>query len=188
MKNGKLGNYPADYYEKHPSRFFSTALKKYDSPNGGGARHHPTKGFHLWRGESVAYLHALTILDAIFMIEKDLKASSASTLLSKYTTELDKLQPPLPHPKSCSKVFCDDRPVCYTDFTPHHNPSTFLHDIVVGETKWVQEQRKLCNFCHLINVLNALSMLFVMVDSSRWSMKFLYSMFCKLSYIFNSLL
>ena len=55
---------------------------RYDNPTHKGARHHPTKAFHLWRGESIVYIHALAILDAIFMIEGDLEAGkSVDTML-----------------------------------------------------------------------------------------------------------
>ena len=41
---------------------------------GEGKPHHPSLAFHMWRGEVIAFAHALAILDAIYMIEKDFKA------------------------------------------------------------------------------------------------------------------
>ena len=52
-------------------------IYRFDNPNGGGAGHHPSKAFHMWRGEAIVWLHALTILDAIYTIEDDVKGGKS---------------------------------------------------------------------------------------------------------------
>ena len=42
-------------------------------PSGGGARHHPGSGWHMLRGEAFAWTHGNILLDAIYMIEKDME-------------------------------------------------------------------------------------------------------------------
>jgi len=48
---------------------------------GHGAAHHPTKAFHMLRGEAIVWLYTMALLDAIYMLEEDLKTIPASTLI-----------------------------------------------------------------------------------------------------------
>lgn len=41
---------------------------------------HPSIGFHLLRGEVLAYNYVMTILDSIYMLEADLKMKSPQEL------------------------------------------------------------------------------------------------------------
>ena len=82
------------------------------------------------------------------MIEKDLgstaaSASAYSALLVKYEAHLSKIQGPLPPAKTCTAVsFCDQKPTCYTDFTPHFNKQYTLTELIVGKNEWVAEGSK----------------------------------------------
>lgn len=59
---------------------------------GSGASHHPTAGMHLIRGEFIAYNYLHILLDAIYMLEEDLKTKTKEELKKVYQTALDKLQ------------------------------------------------------------------------------------------------
>lgn len=60
--------------------------------NGHGAAHHPTRAFHMLRGEAISWLYTLAALDAIYMLENDLKTSSPSVLSARYQAKLAQLQ------------------------------------------------------------------------------------------------
>ena len=58
---------------------------------GHGADWHPSRAFHMLRGEAVAWLYLLALLDAVFMIEQDAlvaKTSPEKMLASALTTVL----------------------------------------------------------------------------------------------------
>lgn len=131
------------------TRFFTQEAGWYDNPGKGGAGHHPTKAFHMMRGESIAFLHATTLLDALLMIEADYAGGGTREgLLEKYKLKLDELQPPLPPPKSCTGagLYCQDKAICYTDFGPHYNPERTLKELVVGKTEWVETGAELSDW------------------------------------------
>ena len=44
--------------------------------NGKGAPHHPTAAGHLYRGESIAYLLLLPLLDALYTVLEDVRELS----------------------------------------------------------------------------------------------------------------
>lgn len=138
----------ADMVDPAP-RFFTKEAGWYDNPSQHGARHHPTKAFHMFRGEAIAFLHALTTLDAIYMIEGDVAGGAdMSTLFKKYDDKLKELQPALPTPKLCEKdgFFCGKRATCYTDFTPHYNKDRFLKQLVIGKSVWKEEGDELTDW------------------------------------------
>lgn len=131
------------------TRFFTAEAGWYDNPGKNGARHHPTKAFHMMRGESIAYLHAVTLLDALYMIIEDLAGGATrESLFEKYTKQLDKIQPPLPKPKACQKagLYCEDKAVCYTDYTPHYNANRTLRELVIGKTEWAESGAELTDW------------------------------------------
>jgi hypothetical protein len=103
---------------------------------GRGAAHHPTRAFHMLRGEAIAWLYAMALLDAIFMLEKDLKTTKPGALSEVYKEKLEALQPPMPAPKHCKGYHCEQKMTCYTDYQPHYSPDMKLDDLIVGETKW----------------------------------------------------
>ena len=58
---------------------------------GRGASHHPTRAGHMLRGEAIVWVYALSILDAVYMLEQDLvdaKNSAESLVTSKCVYEL----------------------------------------------------------------------------------------------------
>eukprot|EP00602_Paraphysomonas_sp_CaronLab_P010572 CAMPEP_0185031500 /NCGR_PEP_ID=MMETSP1103-20130426/19009_1 /TAXON_ID=36769 /ORGANISM="Paraphysomonas bandaiensis, Strain Caron Lab Isolate" /LENGTH=548 /DNA_ID=CAMNT_0027567043 /DNA_START=103 /DNA_END=1749 /DNA_ORIENTATION=+ len=108
---------------------------------GGGAKHHPTASIHMLRGELLVWLYGLPLLDALYMVQGDLKGgSTVNTLREKYTASLNTLQNngELPAPKTCQKdpVACTHRAYCYTEYAPHYTNQT-LQSLVVGSTKWI---------------------------------------------------
>lgn len=50
--------------------------------NGRGAKHHPTVGTHMLRGEIIAWLCGLTLLDALYSLQAELKTVSSEKLLA----------------------------------------------------------------------------------------------------------
>ena len=55
---------------------------RYGQASGRGANWHPTRGFHLLRGEAIAWLYTMPLLDAMYMIEADLAAGASVEDLS----------------------------------------------------------------------------------------------------------
>lgn len=58
--------------EKGGPAYITAELKEYGRHT--GPTHHPPAGQHLMRGEILAYNYAHILLDAIYMIQADLKA------------------------------------------------------------------------------------------------------------------
>ena len=122
-------------------RFFSKEGGRYDNPGGGGAKHHPSKSMHMWRGEAIAYIHLLPILDAIYMIQSDLSGGkTADALYTTYSTALDKLQGVLPAPINCAaSLYCNHRPHAWTDFKPRYTTNKTLAELIVGKLTWKKD-------------------------------------------------
>lgn len=120
-------------------RFMTHEAGVYGSDNGHGAAWHPTRGFHLLRGEAIAWLYTMTLLDSIYMMEDALKTKKPEDLLRDYTKILNDMQPPMPPPKRCQQYHCELRPVCYTDYRPHYTESLTLKNIIVGKTNWTYD-------------------------------------------------
>ena len=61
---------------------FSVTLfnNSYGSDDGKGAAWHPTRGFHLLRGEAISWIYTLVLLDAIFMIQDEQETKSIEEL------------------------------------------------------------------------------------------------------------
>ena len=124
-------------------KFMTKEAASYGSDNGKGANWHPTRAFHMMRGEMIAWLWGLAMLDAVYTVEGALGTGSApEALLKQMQTKLDALQPALPAPKKCQNLHCEAKPTCYTDFKPHYSPNLRLKDIVVGRTNWTYEAGK----------------------------------------------
>jgi hypothetical protein len=62
-------------------RFMTAEAGQYGSDSGGGANWHPTRAFHMLRGEAIAWLYTLALLDGILMIETDLKTKPKDDML-----------------------------------------------------------------------------------------------------------
>jgi hypothetical protein len=122
-------------------RFMTKEAALYGSDNGKGANWHPTRGFHMLRGEAVVWAYALTMLDAVYAVQAALgtKGASPEGVRKDFQSKLDALQPPLPAPKKCQALHCDFKPKCFTNFKPHYEPSLELKKIIVGKTNWTYE-------------------------------------------------
>ena len=128
---------------------------------GGGARHHPSGGWHMQRGEAFAWTHGNILLDTIYMIEKDLAKglshkhmlggasiclnilnhlfpliSCVLPLYSEYTKVLEALFPsgPAPPPKYCGgskNLYCEYQHQCFDDYRPRWSERLSLRNQVV---------------------------------------------------------
>lgn len=104
---------------------------------GKGARWHPTRGFHLLRGEFIAWNHALPMLDAIYMVKEDFASGAKeSTLLETYRAKVHELMPPMGSPKRCQKYHCEERPNCFTNYYPHFPTDHTITELIVGQNAW----------------------------------------------------
>ena len=81
-------------------KFMSHEAGIFGSESGKGANWHPPIGFHLLRGEAIAWLYGLALMDAVYMVEEDVKSMHLSELSKKYDTKFHELQPPLGKPSS----------------------------------------------------------------------------------------
>ena len=120
-------------------KFMTHEAGMYGSGSYRGASWHPTRAFHMLRGESIAWLYGLVIFETIQMLEDGLKKAKSEELIAQYKAKLGILQPPLPKPSKCQKLMCDVRPTCYTDFRPHYEESLKLSKIIVGKTNWTYD-------------------------------------------------
>lgn len=123
-------------------KFMSKEAAEYGSDNKKGAKWHPTRAFHMLRGEAIVWLYGMALLDTIHMIVRDTaEGKSEETMKNDYTEKLDKLTPPLPAtPKKCGNNYhCQLKPNCYTDFKPHYSKNWTLSELVFGETKWTYD-------------------------------------------------
>ncbi len=65
---------------------------RFGSDGGGGARWHPSRAFHMLRGEALAWLYTLPLLDSIYMLETDLSTNSKESLIqSKFHLLVDRM-------------------------------------------------------------------------------------------------
>ncbi len=126
-------------------KFMSHEAGEYGQEGGGGARWHPTRAFHMLRGEAISWLYTMALLDGVLELQargaSDADAAKRSELRTEYDAKLAKLQPPIPaSPKYCKDGYhCDVRPVCYTDYLPHYPSDMALKDVIVGKTHWTYE-------------------------------------------------
>ncbi len=111
---------------------------RYGSDNQKGADWHPTRAFHMLRGEAIAWLYGLILLDTLHMVEGALAARSAADLSAQYAKVLGDLSP-MPHPKKCHPYRCEKRPICHTDFKPHFPRNMTLTELVVGSHRWTYD-------------------------------------------------
>mmetsp|Transcript_23332 Transcript_23332/g.38881 ORF Transcript_23332/g.38881 Transcript_23332/m.38881 type:complete len:301 (+) Transcript_23332:2-904(+) len=104
---------------------------------------YPTIGMHLFRAEIMVFSYVHIILDAIYMVEDDLKTMSAAKAMKKYRSELYQLQvqpEDIPEtPRRCDKegnsATCAlaGGPQCFTDYQPNYNARFTLEAILVGD-------------------------------------------------------
>lgn len=124
-------------------RFMTKEAAVYGSDEGTGAGWHPSRAFHMLRGEAISWLYTLTLLDAIYMVDEDLKSQkSKDVMYSEYSNQLNKLHPSLPSPKRCSSYHCEFRPLCFTDYRPHYSKNMTLSELLVGSTNWTLDDNE----------------------------------------------
>ena len=129
-------------------KFMSKEASFYsDDNNGGFSSRAMTRAFHLLRGEAMSWLYAMTFLDAIFMVETELKArvKAPSVLYEEYSTLLDMMVPSVEkfEPSKCTSFHCDSKMTCYTNYLPHYSKDQSLDDVIVGQTNWTYTPGKL---------------------------------------------
>ncbi|KAJ1408060.1 hypothetical protein B484DRAFT_201056 [Ochromonadaceae sp. CCMP2298] len=123
----------------HSTFHHSHLPHSYGSDNKQGANWHPTRAFHMLRGESIAWIFALVLLEAVEALETALPGRSRESLREEYLQRLDELTPPPPKPKRCGlPLNCERRARCFTDYGPHYTGDTLggLGGVVVGQTLW----------------------------------------------------
>jgi len=134
--DGKTNKAAADIGNKCGNmKFMTNEAGVYGS--GKGARWHPTRGFHMLRGEFLAYDHLMPMLDAMYMVKKELdNGAKSKTLADTYKAKVDELMPPMGLPKYCGNYHCADKPTCFTNFYPHFPTNMTLTELVVGRNEW----------------------------------------------------
>eukprot|EP01032_Pedospumella_encystans_P008276 gene8276-9842_t len=136
-KNGKDESCNGiDAVEGCSMKFMTHEASLYGSDNQKGANWHPTRAFHMLRGEAIAWIFGLVLSETVQMVENDLRTKSKDNLLTEYTSFLNELTPPLPNPKRCSGLHCEHKAHCFTDYKPHYSSNMTLSELVVGTHKW----------------------------------------------------
>jgi len=157
-------------------RFMSHEASVYGSDSGGGANWHPTRAFHMLRGEAIVWLYTLALLDGIIEMQSKaggggvaaLAEDKRKSLYSEYDAKLAKLQPPIPaSPKRCQTYHCEERPVCYTDHLPHWPADMGLKDVIVGKTRWSYEPEEYGEWSLQYGYLDAKPMWFAKGDQGE---------------------
>ena len=118
-------------------------LNSYGSLDGRGANWHPTRAFHMLRGEAIVWIYSLILYEVVNMIEQDSSTKTKKEMLEDYETKLNAFKVPLPPPRYCGNLHCDKKPVCFTDFRPHYSQNLTLSELVVSETKWLYDPAEL---------------------------------------------
>ena len=129
-------------------KFMSKEASRYSDDKGGSfSGKAMTKAFHLLRGEAMSWLYAMTFLDAIFMIERELKAGikSPNQLYRNYSQALNTLIPSIEYfePSRCAAFHCESKMTCYTNYLPHYSKDQTLDEVIVGQTNWTYFSGKL---------------------------------------------
>ena len=146
-------------------KFMSHEAGIFGSESGKGANWHPPIGFHLLRGEAIAWLYGLALMDALYMVEEDVKTTLLSGLSKKYETKFHELQPPLGKPSSKVEkdVHGGERPMCFTNYMPHHMTNRTLSELLVGNvSSWKIDPFGITDHVNLTSM------------QSSWSLKYGY--------------
>ena len=89
----------------------------------------------------------MTFLDAIFMVERELKAGmkSPNLLYRNYSQALNTLIPSIEYfePSRCASFHCESKMTCYTNYLPHYSKDQTLDEVIVGQTNWTYFSGKL---------------------------------------------
>lgn len=120
---------------------FTKEASVFGSVKGTGAKWHPARAIHQFRGEMLTWLYGMVLLDAMYHVEKEIAASSEAAVVARYSDIVKNfgLATPkdIPPPSKCGD-YCVTKPQCYTDYRPHYNPKMMLDEIIVGATNWTR--------------------------------------------------
>jgi hypothetical protein len=143
---------PATFYSKCLMKMMRKEAAAYGM--GRGARHHPGKGMHQTRGEMIAFLYQLIFLDALYDVKAQVSAAGPSSTSSgavpravaaaakeHFTAERAGMVKTtvLRAPVACGAIHCETKPHCHTDYRSHFSEDLFLHQQMVGRTKWTND-------------------------------------------------
>lgn len=130
-------------------------INRYGSASGNGAGWHPTVATHLYRGELLAWLLTIPLLDALYMIKDDVESGVTlksdlyesrqfirciHLLVVEYTKAFEGLYTlkEMPTPLYCGGAkYCKTKPKCFTDYHPHYAANMSLSEIIVGDHTWM---------------------------------------------------
>lgn len=120
-------------YNEGGLHYLTKEMALYSRDGGHGKNWHPSAGMHKLRGEALAYNYLNILMDAVYMMEEDLKTMDTAAASALYGKKLDELQSTKPIPEvPYYGGEAVTRPVCYTNYEPHYNKNNFLNDIIVG--------------------------------------------------------
>jgi hypothetical protein len=147
-------------------KFMTHEAGVYGSENGRGATWHPPRGFHLLRGEAIAWLYGLALLDALYTVEEDSGAAGVAELSKRYAAKAATLQPPLgkPSAKCEATLHCAARPICHTNYMPHHLPNRTLSELLVGNVNWTVDPHGIYGHVNLSEIQSAWSLRYGYMD------------------------
>ena len=57
--------------------------RRFGSVKGTGARWHPARAIHQYRGEMLVWMYGMVLLDAMFHVEKEIAASSETAVIAR---------------------------------------------------------------------------------------------------------
>jgi len=139
-----------DAAQKCKLHFMTKEASVYGKEDGHGANWHPTRAFHMLRGEAITWLYTLALLEGLNDLQAKLESKKQNlqsideatrvALFTDYSNILNKLQPDIPEiPKRCQTYHCEAKATCYTDYLPHFPSDMSLKDVIVGKTRWSYE-------------------------------------------------
>lgn len=131
----EVGMTCAESVEKIGLKFMTKEAGEYSA--GHGANWHPTRGFHLLRGEFITFVHALALMGALHHVREELKnGAKAEVLADSFEAKLEEMHSPIQAPRYCSAYKCKTKPTCYSSYYPHYQDRYTLQSAIVGKTGW----------------------------------------------------
>jgi hypothetical protein len=116
-------------------KFMTSEAAEYGA--GKGANWHPTRGFHMLRGEAITFGHGLALLGAMHHVKAELdKGAKPEELLDSFSAKLDEMHTPVQAVRGCGQYHCKDKPTCYSSYYPHYSTKHTLQAAIVGKTGW----------------------------------------------------
>jgi len=131
----EVGMTCAESTDKLGLKFMTREAGEYSA--GHGANWHPTRGFHLLRGEFITFVHALALMGALHHVREELKnGAKPEVLADSFEGKLEEMHSPIQAPRFCSPYKCKNKPTCYISYYPHYQHEYSLQSAVVGKTGW----------------------------------------------------